>query len=300
VGTFCYPTRPKSVKDTLEFEVWADLPRVKIDPVSGKPSGALFYRFKDVGRVLVSVENGAIRSSVGWRETRTIIREKLDKVEKSVEEAILRTGADQFSRLPFSEHMHTPLVDILSNLVYKERIDLSHWTQHLPLDEDELKFSDYVGLLEKADLVRTEAGTIVPGNVLLSLLEKTGNPPELVRHALSHFFKVEDVDSARRVIGPQLRLASKIYEAALEWGPENGYDADTLQQVFVESYSNQRKKVLQFPRYLLQLEQIGLVHTVEERGARIVKVEAKTFRAIERNEDWLKPFRRAVVRETAA
>lgn len=299
VGSFCYPTRPKTTGDVIEFEVWADLPRVRLDPVSSKPTGALFYRFTDVGRVQVSAEKGSIRTSIGWREARKTIRERLETVEGSVEEAILRSGADKFSTLPFSEHMHTPLVDILSNLIYDERINTVAWTGNLPQDEDELKFTDYVDLLSRAELVRQEGTYLVPGNILLGLIEKNPEAPKLLRQALSHFFKVQDIENARRVIGPQLKLASKIYEAALEWGPDAGYDPATLRTAFVQAYNGQTKKILQFPRYLLQLEQIGIVRTVEEHGARVVRVQPDLFEHVRQSEKTLQPFRKALVSKRA-
>lgn len=297
VGNFCYPNNPKTAGNVMEFEVNADIPQIMVNPVSGIPSKVMYFRFPKVGSVRVRLDRGTIEASTGWREAKQHIREAIEAVETSVEKAVLEKGAAKFSELPFAEHMHTPLVDILSHLVYYDRLEMEEWKNNLRQETDELKFSEYVQLLESVDLVRRDGPHLLPGNTLMGIMERSDHAPEMLRYALKHFFTrgVENIQSVRRVIGPQLRLSSKIYGAALEWGPEQGLDREAVRVAFQASYPSDAKKGLQFPRYLMQLERVGVIQVETKEGGQRIMVEPGLFAEVASTGSMLDPFRKALV-----
>jgi hypothetical protein len=297
VGNFCYPDNPRTTENIMEFDVNADIPHVFVNPASGIPEKVKYLRFPRVGKVRVRLDRGTIEASTGWREARGKIREAIEAVETSVEKAVLQKGAARFSELPFAEHMHTPLVDILSHLVYYDRLETEHWKTNLRQEADELKFTDYVQLLESVDLVRTDGPHVLPGNILVGIMERCDNAPEMLRASLKHFFMrgVDNINSVRRVIGPQLRLSSKIYEAALEWGPDQGLDREAVRVAFQASYPSDSKKALQFPRYLMQLERVGVVTVATAGGGQRIHVEPTLYEEVAGTGTLLEPFRKALV-----
>lgn len=299
VGSFCYPARPRTDPQgaVTEFEVWADIPRIYSDPLTGVPVDTHYFRFKGIGRVQVSLYKGTPTASVTWMEARRALKERMEEVDISVEKALLKTSASAFSELPLAEHMHTPLLDILSALIFDRTIDLDYWSERMPPDEEETKLSVYVASLETAQLARREGHHVVPGNVFLALQERDLTSSELLRASLRAFFEsgIDQIESIRRVIGPQLRIASRVYETGLEWGPDKGLTRREI-TAFVsrEAYPNDTRKELQVPRYLVQLEDIGLVRQVASSGAEIFKGVPETYNNIRGLKRILLPFRRAL------
>lgn len=302
VGTFCYPTHPKVAEDIMDFEVWADLPRLRVDPVSGAPAGAQYFRFKEIGHVRVKLVNGEIESSVSWRTARQSIRDHLEAVETSVEKALLSNAASRFSELAFAEHMHTPIIDMLSGIIVDGRVDPRQWEREPTEPEGGSRFADYVGMLEKADLVRREGDIIRPGNVLIGLQDQGGTPVELLRGSMSHFFQtgVGQIESIRKVIGPHLRLASHVYEYALEWGENESLTPKSLEAYMQDRYPREPRKLIQAARYLLQLARIKILRLTEIGGATVVSPEPDLFDSVSRSSGLLMPFRSALVGRSAA
>lgn len=301
VGSFCYPHNPRTLANLMEFEVNADIPQVHLNPVSGVPEKVLYYRFPRIGTVRVRLDRGTIETSTGWREAKRNIREGLEAVATSVEKAILEKGAARFSELPFAEHMHTPLVDILTYMAYYSRLDFDEWRRRLPQEAHELKFEEYVELLESVNLARREGPHLLPGNVMVGIMEQEDRAPDILRAALRHFFRegVENIESVRRVIGPQLRLASKIYEAALEWGPDVHLDPEVIRVAFQASYMSDARKELQYPRYLMQLERVDVIRVSATGGAQTIQVDPELFDDVKSTGELLEPFRRALVNQAA-
>lgn len=297
VGNFCYPVKPRTTDEITEFQIWADIPRIYTDPVNGLPRDVHFFRFKKVGYVRVSLRRGTIEATLNWMEARQRIREQMDDVETSVEKALLKTCAAKFSELPFAEHMHTPIVDILSTLIYDRQLDFSYWADRFPEDEEGVKLREYVSSLERAELVRVEGTHVYPGNFFLSLERRDLAPPQFLRAALSQYFEsgINQIESIRRVIGPQLRIASKIYETGLEWGVDAGLTRDEI-TTFVrqQAYTGDRRKELQVPRYLIQLQQLDLVTVERKEGAEVFRGTPTIFDKVRGLERILAPFRRAL------
>ncbi len=301
VGTFCYPALPKTLGDTIDFQVWADIPRIKVDPVSGNPTGAQYLRFKELAHAVVRLSNGQIESSVSWRVARQSIRERLDAVETSVEKALLRSAASKFSELSFAEHMHTPIIDILSGLILDGRIKIADWQRYSGEDETQSRFLDYVAMLAAADLVKTEGDLIRPGNVLVGIQDQAGDPVEVLRGSMSHFFEdgVERIESIRKVVGPHLRIASRVYENALEWGEQAGLTPEYLEGYMHDRYPREPRRPLQVARYLIQLVRIHILRFREADGATTVIPEPDILTGVSTSAGLLAPFRSALVRPAA-
>lgn len=299
VGSFCYPAFPKTAPESAvtEFQVWADIPRIYSNPLTGQPEDTHFFRFKDIGKVQVSLYRGSLVASVTWMEAKRALRERMDEVDMSVEKALLKTSASAFSELPLAEHMHTPLLDILSALIFERQIDLAYWSERMPTDEEGTKLSVYVSSLETAQLARKEGHHVYPGNVFLALQDRGLDPAQLLRASLRAFFEsgIDQIESIRRVIGPQLRIASRVYEAGLEWGQDKGLTRDEI-TAFIsrEAYPSDSRKELQVPRYIVQLEAIGLIRGVRSGGAETFQGMPGTYKEVLGLRRILAPFQRAL------
>lgn len=270
-----YGNIPHPEEPTLEKGVWIvpidiNYPRIFIDKFENKPIKTRFIKLTNVGNIKVSAMNGEILDSTRFFDITRTLDNALAKIRDNIEKVLVKVGARNFSILPFPEHIHTPILDILSVLLTEERFRLEEF---LPPDEWTIaKYKNYVNILEKVGLVRiTEGNFIIPGN-LFSEMEKMFEGKEdfgfdkKLSSLLAIFFEhgYGFIESVREVLGPHLTISGYIYRESFEFGEILTFTRGNIEESLTDPY-----KKVKIPRYLIQLERIGLIEEGRQKGENI-------------------------------
>jgi len=294
LGSTPYPGEPILESGTWIVPIHVRYPRILSDESGEMPEKTRFMYFENVGEIRIDANRGILISRSPYYEVRKNIQEQLDQVQTTVEMALVRVGSDKFAQLPFPEHMHTPVVDILSWLLINDRMDIS---QDLSLigGPDKEKYLQHVRILESTGLVRRSDYLIMPGNSLIQIEGKYGTLPEKISHALAFFFRegYEFIDSIKQVLGPHLTITGFCCEVALQYGEVKPIDYSSIEQMILQRYGQELKRI-KLPRYLIQLESVGLLEESVVSGKSLWGVERDVFGRIRGEEEILWPIRKFI------
>ena len=121
-----YPLLEPYLEDTLLIvPINVKYPRVFFDKNTNRPKKIRFMNFEKIGEIKIDANKGVPVEKPNYYTVRSEINERLDFIKTNVEKALVKVGADKFSKLPLSEHMHTPIEDIISYLLINDSIDLN-------------------------------------------------------------------------------------------------------------------------------------------------------------------------------
>ncbi len=257
-GSILYPGPPVRKEDVWVIPVRFSYPRVLFDETRGKPRRVRFMEPHQAGEIVISIPDHAIVSYPRYFDVRDAIRTRLQLIQDTVEKILVKVGANNFSRLPFPTHMHTPVVDILSWLFTNDILDLEEVFSQIT-KEDRLKYRQTVDTLVNLGLVLAEESTVRPSDLLIEIETQGTRLSDNLSQALTVFFErgFEMLDSIRQVLGPHLALARICYQEAVEYGSLVPFSTRKIESRMLESY-NVRMRI-KIPRYLAQLEEIGLI-----------------------------------------
>jgi hypothetical protein len=76
-------------------------PRVLFEKGTNHPKKVRYMNFEKVGEISIDADKGDIIDKPRYYDIKSEILEKLDFVQISVQKALVKTGAGNFSRLPF-------------------------------------------------------------------------------------------------------------------------------------------------------------------------------------------------------
>jgi len=135
---------------------------------------------------------------------------------------------------------------------------------------DEQKYQDYIDMLEDVNLVRSRGDEVVADDIFIEIQASRDTHPEMLNAALAHFFEVgaDQIETIRGILGPYLAIAGYYYQKALE--VSSGFPAiseDEFDERIGQRYAgNDRvQKKFKLPRYLIQLEEVGLLESDPDR-----------------------------------
>jgi hypothetical protein len=291
----------------LDAGVWharidAELPKVLFNPMTGRPHRELYYHFSNVGQLSIDAKQGDFVSKPDFWTVYNAIGTELATVQTSIEKALTRVAAEPFSRLPFGEHMHTPLQSILSWLLMQHSLSIkdieSLEVGSIEIGGTPVKLGDYVSRLEKVGLVRIDGGTALPGNELVTIFAQKKLDHEKIRDAMAFFFArgFGDIESIRQVLGPYLHLSRLVYEDSVETGERQGVSYQTLRQRMVETTYGKGKE-FSLPRYLVQLSEVGLIEGGAHDADHTYQPSKKWFGAVMGEQELLAPLRNSIERD---
>ena len=278
-GNLPYPDTPilEEKEKIWKVPVKIRYPRILLDDYE-KPKKVRFMQERKIGKIEISAETGEIKSKPTYYELRDSIITYLDGIRATVEKALVKVGAKNFSQLPFPLHMNTPIVDILSNMLTVEKFDLSEELKILS-DEDIEKYSRHVDALQKVGLVKVEGSVVFPGDLLIEIESKGDNISEKLTNAITLFFSrgYELIGSIREVLGSHLTMGGIFYEYSLQYNEIIPFNLRHIENIFLgmPQYGMQRK--LKIPRYLMQLESVGLINDDRNEKAKLYGVLAKKY-----------------------
>ncbi|UTF53267.1 hypothetical protein [Natronosalvus rutilus] len=267
------------------------LPRVIFDQERDKPVDVKFMKAEPIGEIAVDAASGEVSRS-HLHEIESEIRRQKKKVEDTVQKALVRSSAKKFSQLPFPEHRYTPILDVLSHLIIEGPITAQELAEMSSVDEQ--KYRDYVDILADVDLVRWENDQVEADNILIEILAQPHSPPEHLNAAMAHFFKkgAEHIGTIREILGPHLLLSGHYYYSALGQSEMPRMGEHEFDDVMKWNYSgnNRKQKRFKLPRYLIQLEDVGLLESKDGTGPRSWTGKDDVQRNLLRQDDLLAPI----------
>jgi hypothetical protein len=115
-------------------------------------------------------------------------------------------------------------------------------------------------LLVTTGLIRKNGNFIVPDNALIEIERSTGDISSKMNNALSYFFAqgYENISSIQQVLGPYLTIAGYIFGQSIEFDDLIPIEYQEIQNLIQQNYG-QLIKQMKIPRYLIQLNEVGLI-----------------------------------------
>lgn len=239
------------------FPIMISVPRVIFEDTQEgpKPVEVKFLSESKVGEIHVDAQSGEINSRTDLRDIEDRIEEKKKEIERAVQKALIKSAADDLSLLSYPKHRNNPALEILSEIIISEQIELDKLRSFRSFE----KYRNHLDTLEEAGLVSEEDGCIVAGDPLKYIEEDNGSPSERLNAALAYLFKTnaDDLGFMSDFLGPYLKVAGYYYRRAIE--------SDSLPEVTIEEFRRKmskeegREREFQVSRYLIELEQVGLL-----------------------------------------
>ena len=292
LGSIPYPGKPRLEEGTWVVPITARYPRVLSDVARDVPEKVRFMNFEDIGEIKIDANKGELIYRPKYYEISNTIKENLERVRTTVEMALVKVGANRFAKLPFPEHIHTPIVDILSWILINDKIDVSEDLSSIGIDDKE-KYIQNIGLLETVGLVRRSGNLIIPDNNLVEIETTYQTLPEQISNSMSFFFEkgYASIDSIKQVLGPHLTITGFCYETALEYGGLVPINYGAIDRMITDVYRQEVKR-FKLPRYLIQLESVGLLEETTISGKTVWKGKEDIFDRIQGEEEILQPVRK--------
>jgi len=291
LGSIPYPDKPKLKEGVWIVPITARYPRVLSDEIREVPEKVRFMNFENVGEIRIDANKGELLFRPGYYEVSNAIKENLEKVRTTVEMALVKVGANRFAQLPFPEHIHTPIVDILSWILINDNLDMSQDLSLIGVDNRD-KYLQNINLLESVGLLRKSGNLIIPDNNLVEIETKYKNLTEKISNSIAFFFEkgYTQIESIKQVLGPHLTITAFCYERALEYGDLLSINYETIDRMMLGLYRQEVKRI-KLPRYLIQLESIGLLEETTISGKVLWRGKEEIFRRMQSEEEILQPIR---------
>lgn len=271
LGTFCRLKEGEFDKEDGEyiFPLVTRSPRI-IEDQQGEVVDVRYYDELDLGEVKVDGLTGEV-SRPPLPTVRSEIREQKEEVEIAVQKALVSAAGDKFSHLPFPENQYSPLQDILSELLLKGHIK---WDLLQDMDEgrDNEPYQTYTQNLIQIDLASRQGDSITDGNILIDLNDRTESFQKALNAAMGRYFQhnIGEFGMIKRTLGPYLVIAGHYYRLSLELEEMPLIKEEELRDAIYQEYSGreQMEKLMKLSRYLIQLEEVGILESVHDRGTR--------------------------------
>jgi len=261
-GNIPYPGKPVPEGKIWNIPIYVRYPRILFDEQKKVPRKVRFLKQKKVGEIHISLENGKLLKYPRYYDLKSRLTSYLENIRITVEKALVKVGAENFSKLPFPVHRHTPIVDILSWLLVEDRFDLNVDMENLS-EIDKEKYLRHIDALYRVGLIDIENNIVFPGNYLIEIESSGGNLSDKLSNALTVFFSrgYELIDSVRAVLGSHLIICGILYEASLQYDETVILSTNSVEQAFFDlpEYRIEKTRRLKIPRYLAQLESVKLI-----------------------------------------
>ncbi|WP_226004116.1 hypothetical protein [Natrinema salinisoli] len=252
----------------------------------------------DVGEVTVDASSKQVS-----HPTSKQVKEELETYEKelnqAVQKALVRASGGNLSHLPFPENQYAPVQDILSEVILNSEIRLDQIEMMDRYDNSE-KYQKYIDSLVELDLLKRKGSVLRSGDVLNTIQDKDQfEGHEVKTHqqelnaALGRYFEhnVGEFEMIKRTLGPYLALAGYYYRRALELDELPVIKEEDLADGIKIEYEGrkQQKKLFKMSRYLVQLEDVGVLKPVYHNGERYWVGNDNTFSRLKASTDQLGP-----------
>jgi hypothetical protein len=291
-GNIPYPGKPVLEAGIWKIPIIARYPRVLVNEIENLPEKVRFMVFEDLGEIKIIANTGEIEEKPSFWQLQSSIKDKLDLIQNTVFKALVKVGASKFSTLPLSEHMHTPIEDILSRLLVNNTIDLDLDLGALT-HEYRAKYLQHISYLKFVGLVRVTGSIVEPDNALIEIEKRSRTITQALSESLAYFFAngYENLETIKQVIGPHLIVTGSIYQRSIECGEATFLRTRSIEDAVRNFYSGQPFKVFKVPRYLVQCVSVGLIETKSIAGEEFWGGTEEIFHQIMAEEEILWPIR---------
>jgi len=273
-------------------------PRIMFDKIQEIPKKVRFLSFENLGLIKINAITGVVIDKPSYFNIRNEVRERLVFVQSSVQKALVKIGANKFSQLPLSEHMHTPIEDIVSYLLLNDHLNLKEDLISLNQQEFE-KYIKNIEILSKVGLVRRNNDFILPDNALIEIESSYEEISQKLSAALAYFFEkgFNDIRSIQQVLGPHLTISGFIYETSFEYDNIMEVSYHEIERILSRAYSDP-SKILKLPRYLIQLEKVGLISQKELKGETYWLPQNEIYSEVLMQDEILSPIKSYLLKAT--
>jgi hypothetical protein len=197
------------------------------------------------------------------------VREHENEVEIAVQKALVSAAGQKLSHLPFPENQYSPLQDILAEILLQDEMTMAQ-IELMDEGRSNNRYSEYTEKCLTIDLLDRNGDTLSAGSILVSLLDQTDSFQEALNAAMGRYFEhnVGEFGMIKRTLGPYLVVAGRYYRRALELEEMPVIEQDELRRAIEHEYSgkNREKKLMKLSRYLIQLEAVGILNSVNRNG----------------------------------
>lgn len=252
----------------FQFHLFIRSPKIISDDRRDEVVDIRYYNELDLGSVTVDGDSGEVNRPNRSR-IRKKIREQENEVEIAVQKALISAAGRKFSHLPFPENQYSPLEDILAELILNGQMSMD---QIETMDENRSndRYHEYLQKLLELDLAEQDDEVITNGSVLIDLLNETDSYQEALNGAIGRYFEanIGEFMMIKRTLGPYLVIAGRYYRRALELDELPVVEEAELRRAIKYEYSgkNRERKLVKLSRYLIQLEDVGILESVSQDG----------------------------------
>ena len=270
-------------------------PRILFDPAKNRPKKVRFMSLKDVGLIKIDENEGVILNKPRYYDLsydlRDEIETRLDSIKINVQKALVKVGAARFSKLPLSEHMHSPIQDIIAYLLINDTLDLNQFFSTYSKVEQS-KYLKHVDALIETGLVRRNNDILIPDNALIEIERNEDDLTSKLPNALSYFFSFgyDNIKSIQQVLGPYLLISGDIFTRSIEYGELTTVGYNELLRALQRKYGSSIKS-FRLPRYLIQLITVGLIDQKMEAGENLWIPNEDLLIEVENQNEILSPVR---------
>jgi hypothetical protein len=262
---------------------------------------AVDLRFLDpieVGEVTVDANTKDVDHPTS-RQVKKELERYEEELNAAIQKALVRASGSNLSHLPFPENQYAPLQDILSEVILNGEIAVED-LEMMDSFEDGDKYMKYMDSLVELGLLKRGDDVFRSGDVLNTIQKKDKfEGHELETHqdqlnaALGRYFEqnVGEFEMIKRTLGPYLAIAGFYYRRALELDELPVIKEEELRDGIKAEYSGrkQQMKLFKMSRYLVQLEDVGVLESVYQGGDRYWAGDDNTFQRLKDTADQLGP-----------
>jgi hypothetical protein len=254
-----------------QFDLVIRSPKTIRDSPSGEVADVRFFSELDLGQVTVDGKSGDVeRPDIPTIKAK--IRDQQEQVEIAVRKALVSAAGHRFAHLPFPENQYAPLEDILAHVQLHGSLSMDDISM-MDADRENRRYHEYVQNLLEQDLLTKDGNTLTSGDVLIGIEDECDSYQETMNTAIGRYFEhnLGEFDMINRTLGPYLVIAARYYRRSLELEEPPLIDEEELRQSIISEYSGkeQRQKLMKFYRYLIHLENVGILRSVNQAGQRL-------------------------------
>lgn len=272
-------------------------PRMIFDVHTKQPKMRRYLYFRNLAQLEVSARDGSVTApKVPTLEK--LIGDQLAEVRTSVEKALTKVASREFAKLHYAAHMTTPLTDIMSIIIMDGEIDTTAWNLNSE-EYEEGKYQSSIDLLTRVGLIQPTGHLYTPGPAFAELEEQweqkqiidvSTQLEDSIGYAFVEGYRYYDI--IKRVIGTHLNVAGAIYENSIENGKPTSMQFDDLKRAILAVIGD--TKAIKLNRYVVQLQEIGLIEVEGLPGERVVGPKPSVYERLSLEDEILAPVKRSM------
>jgi hypothetical protein len=298
-GTIPSAGTPVINEGIFKVPIEVKYPRVLMDKTTNRPRKVRYMNFENIGEIIIDAYTGDILGKPWYREVKSRIQSNLNYIQDNVQMALIKSAANKFSKLAFSEHMYSPIIDIISNLLLNDEMDITNEIGAIS-EKDRERYLKIISSLSEVGLIEQVGNKLKPNNILIGFEMASNDLHEQLSNALAHYLEKEytDIPNIHQVVGGHLTIAGYIYQQSIEYDDITPINYDEIQRK-VRSVYRQEIKQVKIPRYLIQLNHVDLIDVLNTHGEDFYQPTEAIFEKVNAQEQLISPVRNMFIENEA-